>query len=251
MRIAVLQRDPVMRQSIQRVLMSAGHFCTAYDDGLDISRALAHSTMDLLVLDWQSTRLAGAELLGSVRRVAGEQLPIMFVSRDRSEASMVRALAGGADDYLTLPLRAAEFRARVAALLRRAYPERGTMASFEIGPYRFDRIRKVAMLRGKRMPLSGTQYRLAMLFFSNVGRVMSRDHIFTMVWGRELVEFTRTIDTHVSRLRLLLEIGPRNGFLLRPVYKSGYRLLRLDEDAAMPRSSEPEMPAGRSARGLC
>ncbi|HEY2022195.1 response regulator transcription factor [Paraburkholderia sp.] len=232
MRVAVLQRDPVMRQSIEHVLMSAGHFCTAFDDGLEMSRALAHSTMDLLVLDWHSTRLAGAELLGQVRRIAGEQLPIMFVSNDRSEASMVRALADGADDYLPLPLRAAEFRARVAALLRRAYPERCATASFEVGPYRFDRIRKVALLRGERVPLTSTQYRLAMLFFSNLGRVMSRDHIYTMVWGRELIEFTRTIDTHVSQLRVLLEIEPRNGFLLRPIYKSGYRLVSVREDAA-------------------
>jgi DNA-binding response OmpR family regulator len=220
-----------MGQSIQRVLKSAGHFCTAYDDGLEMLRALAHSTMDLLVLDWQSKRLAGAELLGSVRRIAGERLPIMFVSNDRSETSMVRALDDGADDYLVLPLQAAEFRARVAALLRRAYPERSTTASFDVGPYRFDRVRKVASLRGERVPLTSTQYRLAMLLFSNVGRVMSRDHIYTMVWGRELIESTRTIDTHVSQLRVLLEIEPRNGFLLRPVYKSGYRLLSLRDDA--------------------
>jgi two-component system, OmpR family, phosphate regulon response regulator PhoB len=233
MRVAVLQRDPAMRQSIQRVLMSAGHFCTAYEDGLEMSRALAHSTMDLLVLDWQSARLAGAELLGLVRRIAGERLPIMFVSSDRSEASMVRALTNGADDYLALPLGAAEFRARVAALLRRAYPEHRTTASFEVGPYRFDRVRRVALLRGEPVSLTRTQYRLAMLFFSNIGRVMSRDHIYTMVWGRELIEFTRTIDTHVSQLRVLLQIEPCNGFLLRPIYRSGYRLLRVHDDAGM------------------
>lgn len=232
MRVAVLQRDPVMRQSIEYVLTRAGYFCTAYDDGLEMSRALAHSTMDLLVLDWQSTRLAG-ELLGLVRRIVGEWLPIMFISSDRSEASMVRALAEGADDYLALPLGAAEFRARVAALLRRAYPQRCATASFEVGPYRFDRVRNAALLRGEQVPLSSIQYRLAMLFFCNVGRLMSRDHIYTMVWGRELIEYTRTIDTHVSQLRVLLEIEPRNGFVLRPIYKRGYRLLRVGEDTAM------------------
>ena len=83
------------------------------------------------------------------------------------------------------------------------------------------------MVRGQPVQLSGTQYRLASLFFSNIGRVMSRDHIFAMVWGREFREFTRTIDSHVSRLRLLLEIEPQNEFRLQPVYKSGYRLLHL------------------------
>jgi DNA-binding response OmpR family regulator len=227
MRIAVLQRDPVMRLSIEQVLLKASHTCVVYEDGLAMSKALARSTVDLLVLDWQGTRLSGAEVLRSVRGVGGDRLPIMFASNDTSEESVVRAFANGADDYVGLPLRAAEFRERVAALLRRAYPDRFSTASFSVGPYQFDTRRQLVMLRGQPVPLSGTQYRLAALFFSNIGRVMSRDHIFAMVWGREFREFTRTIDSHVSRLRLLLEIEPQNEFRLQPVYKSGYRLLHL------------------------
>ncbi|MDR6411930.1 response regulator transcription factor [Paraburkholderia terricola] len=230
MRIAILQRDPVMRQSIETVLLSAGHTCMAYDDGLAMSKALARSTVDLLVLDWHGTRLSGAEVLRSVRAVGGDRLPVIFASRETSEESMVRALSGGADDYVALPLRPAEFRERVGALLRRAYPDRSSLASFDVGPYHFDTHRQVVMVRGQPVQLSGTQYRLASLFFSNIGRVMSRDHIFAMVWGREFREFTRTIDSHVSRLRLLLEIEPQNEFRLQPVYKSGYRLLHLRQD---------------------
>ena len=227
MRIAVLQRDPVMRLLIEQVLLKAGHTCVAYDDGLAISKALARSTVDLLVLDWQGTRLSGAELLKSVRGVGGDRLPVIFASNDTSEESIVRAFAGGADDYVTLPLRRAEFRERVTALLRRVYPDHFSAPTLAVGPYHFDVRRQLVMLRGQPVPLSGTQYRLAMLFFSNIGRVMSRDHIFAMVWGREFREFTRTIDSHVSRLRLLLEIEPQNEFRLQPVYKSGYRLLHL------------------------
>jgi DNA-binding response OmpR family regulator len=227
MRVAVLQRDPVMRLSIEQALSKAGHTCVVYDDGLAMSKALARSTVDLLVLDWQGTRLSGAEVLRSVRGVGGDRLPVMFASNDTSEESMVRAFANGSDDYVALPLRPAEFRERVAALLRRAYPDRFSTASFNVGPYHFDTHRQLVMLRGQPVPLSGTQYRLAALFFSNIGRVMSRDHIFAMVWGREFREFTRTIDSHVSRLRLLLEIEPQNEFRLQPVYKSGYRLLHL------------------------
>ncbi len=94
-------------------------------------------------------------------------------------------------------------------------------------PYRFDSRQQTVTVRGKPVSLSGTQFRLAQLFFSNIGRVLSRDHIFAMVWGREFRETTRTIDSHVSRLRLALEIEPVNHFRLQPVYKSGYRLLHL------------------------
>ena len=117
-------------------------------------------------------------------------------------------------------------------MLRRAYPERYNTASFNAGPYHFDANRQIVTLRGEPVQLSGTQYRLASLFFANIGRVLSRDHIFAMVWGREFREFTRTIDSHVSRLRLLLEIEKQNGFRLQPVYKSGYRLLSLHQGDA-------------------
>jgi DNA-binding response OmpR family regulator len=138
MRIAILQRDPVMRQSIEKVLMSASHTCMVYDDGLTMSKALARSTVDMLVLDWQGTRLSGAEVLRSVRAVGGDRLPVLFASAETSEDSVVRAFASGADDYVALPLRPGEFRERVAALLRRAYPDRFSAASFDVGPYHFD-----------------------------------------------------------------------------------------------------------------
>ncbi|WP_323045913.1 response regulator transcription factor [Paraburkholderia sp.] len=232
MRIAILQRDPVMRQSIEKVLTNANHTCLVYDDGLTMSKALARSTVDLLVLDWQGTRLSGAEVLRSVRAVGGDRVPVVFASAETSEESVVRAFASGADEYVPLPLRPGEFRERVAALLRRAYPDRFSVTNFDVGPYRFDTHRQLVMLRGQPVQLSGTQYRLASLFFSNIGRVLSRDHIFAMVWGREFREFTRTIDSHVSRLRLLLEIEPQNDFRLQPVYKSGYRLLHLRQGEA-------------------
>lgn len=135
MRIAILQRDPVMRQSIEKILMSASHTYMAYDDGLTMSKVLARSTLDMLVLDWQGTRLSGAEVLRSVRAVGGDRLPVLFASTETSEDSEVRAFAGGADDYVGLPLRPGAFRERVTALLRRAYPDRFSAASFDVGPY--------------------------------------------------------------------------------------------------------------------
>ncbi|RFU44066.1 response regulator transcription factor [Paraburkholderia sp. DHOC27] len=238
MRIAILQRDPVQRQLLEKILLQADHSVLSYDDGLSMSKSLARSTVDLLVLDWHGVRLSGADVLRAVRAVGGDRLPVVFASTDTTEESAVRALAAGADDYVSLPVRPAEFRERVAALLRRAYPDRYSTASFDAGPYHFDANRQIVTLHGAPVQLSGTQYRLASLFFANVGRVLSRDHIFAMVWGREFREFTRTIDSHVSRLRLLLEIEQQNGYRLQPVYKSGYRLLNLHQgDAALEKAA--------------
>jgi two-component system, OmpR family, phosphate regulon response regulator PhoB len=232
MRIAILQRDPVRSKQLERILVQAGHSCMVYDDGLTMSKALARSTADLLVLDWHGVRMSGIDVLKSMRAVNGDRVPVVFASTDDSEESVVRALIAGADDYVTFPVRTAEFRERVTALLRRAYPERFGVSSFDVGPYHFDTRRQIVTLRGTPVQLSGTQFRLAALFFSNVGRVLSRDHIFAMVWGREFREVTRTIDSHVSRLRLLLQIEEDNDYRLQPVYKSGYRLLCVREENA-------------------
>jgi DNA-binding response OmpR family regulator len=230
MRIAIFQRDAEYRHQIERVLTQSGHACMLFSDAFALGRTLAASTVDMLLLDWQGSRLAGAELLRTLRAVNGSQIPVLFVSEDASDESVVRAFSVGADDYVSLPVCPSVLRARVNALLRRAFPDRYDNMTIEAGPYHFDMRRQAVTVHGKPVLLSSTQYRLASLFFSNIGRVLSRDHIYAMVWGRELHTLTRTIDSHVSRLRLLLEIEEHNGFRLQPVYKSGYRLLRLADD---------------------
>ncbi|QSN63741.1 MULTISPECIES: response regulator transcription factor [unclassified Caballeronia] len=229
MRVAVLQTDPSYRNLIAEVVKRLGHTVVTFGDGLLLSKALSRSTVDLLILDWNSTGLCGLDLLKSVRSSFGERVPVMFATADGAEHNVVCALTAGADDFVVYPIRPGEFGARVEALLRRAYPTTSS-ACLEIGPYRFDSRQQTVTVRGRPVQLSGTQFRLAQLFFSNIGRVLSRDHIFAMVWGREFRETTRTIDSHVSRLRLALEIEPVNHFRLQPVYKSGYRLLHLYDD---------------------
>jgi two-component system phosphate regulon response regulator PhoB len=229
MHVALLQHDPRRCVPVEPILARMGHTCFVCGDERTLSTALADTTVDLLVLDEGGRHGAGLDALRCVRVVHGNPLPVLLVSTDGTERSAVRAFAAGADDYITLPLRAAEFGARVAALLRRAYPARQRSVEFAVGPYRFDARHQIVMLHGAPVALSGTQYRLAVLFFANVGRVLSRDHIFATVWGRECRAFTRTIDSHVSRLRLLLQIDAHNGFRLQPVYRSGYQLLSLDE----------------------
>jgi len=230
MRIAILQRDAAQLGQIEHVLAQGGHTCMPFSDGLVLTKALAASTVDMLVLDWQGTRLSGVEVLKAVRSVNGSQIPVLFASEDVSDDSVVQAFAVGADDYVSLPVCPSVFRARVDALLRRAFPDRYDNVTLDAGPYHFDMRRQSVTRNGEPVALSGTQYRLASLFFANIGRVLSRDHIYAMVWGRELHTLTRTIDSHVSRLRVLLEIDERHGFRLQPVYKSGYRLLRLQGD---------------------
>jgi DNA-binding response OmpR family regulator len=227
MRVAILQRDLAQANLLEQAIIETGHCCLKFTDGLSLSAALGKSNVHLVVLDWHAPALSGADLLSSLRYVRSDRLPVIFASADVSEESVVRALACGADDYVALPLRRAEFRERLSAVLRRAYPEETAQREFCVGPYEFEPSRQMVKVDGMPVFLSLTQYRLALMFFSNLDKVLSREHIFSVVWGRELRAPTRTIDSTVSKLRALLQIEEQHGFRLQPVYKNGYRLMRL------------------------
>lgn len=156
MRVAVLQTDPSYRNLISDVVKRLGHSCVTFGDGLVLSKALSRSTVDLLILDWNSTGLCGLDLLKSVRSSFGERVPVLFATPDGAEHNIVCALTAGADDYVVYPIRPGEFGARIEALLRRAYPAT-TSACLEVGPYRFDARQQTVTVRGKPVQLSGTQ----------------------------------------------------------------------------------------------
>jgi DNA-binding response OmpR family regulator len=122
MRVAVLQTDPQHRYIIGEIVERLGHTCLPFGDGLAMSKALSRSTVDMLILDWNTGALSGLDILKSLRSVGGERLPVLFASADISEGNAVRALSAGADDYVRHPVSGAELSARVEALLRRAYP---------------------------------------------------------------------------------------------------------------------------------
>jgi DNA-binding response OmpR family regulator len=102
----------------------------------------------MLVLDWHATGLSGLDLLKSMRSGIGERVPVTFASVDGGESNVVRALSAGADDYVTHPVRSAEFGARVAALLRWAYPANAAAVT-ELGPYHFDSRQQSVTVRGQ------------------------------------------------------------------------------------------------------
>ncbi len=222
MRIAALEDDVDQAQMVQQILTFAGHDCHIFVDGKSILRQLKRESYDLLVLDWQLPDLTGPEVVQWVRANLEGHIPILFLTGRADERDIVDGLSCGADDYMVKPIRRGELMARVYALLRRAYPQLPA-ETFHVGVYTVDtRVREV-QLRGQLVELTQKEYELALFLFRNVGRLLSRKHMLESVWGKENIP-TRTIDTHVSRLRNKLMIRPEHGFRLVSVYSLGYRL---------------------------
>jgi DNA-binding response OmpR family regulator len=122
------------------------------------------------------------------------------------------------------PIRSGELVARVNALLRRAYPAQTAEEYLQFGPYKFE-------LRAGRLhhnenfvEMTQKEFDLALLLFKNLGRPLSRAYILEAVWSRDIDVPSRTMDTHISRVRSKLALRPENGYRLAPVYSYGYRL---------------------------
>jgi DNA-binding response OmpR family regulator len=227
MRIAVLDNDRSQADLICQVLTSAGHTCQSFDSGKDMLAHLRKDSFDMLILDWQVSDLSGSEVLRRAKEKMSAQTPMMFLTNSSAEDDIVAGINAGADDYMIKPLRRGELVARVQALLRRAYPTQNGAEQLQFGPYIFETRPGRLLMDGAVIDVTHKEFYLALLFFRNIGRPLSRAYIHEAVWIRETVVPSRTMDTHVSRVRNKLQLRPENGFRLVPVYSYGYRLEKL------------------------
>jgi DNA-binding response OmpR family regulator len=152
----------------------------------------------------------------------------------------VKILRAGADDYLVKPLRKDELLARVEALGRRAKPQPRLADVLKVGDFEIDLGRRRVQRAGRAIELTQKDFDLAVFLFRNVGHLVSRGHILESVWGRSADLNTRTVDTHVSRLRSKLGLVPEQGWRLTAVYQHGYRLETVTGDAANGSADTPE-----------
>ncbi len=230
-RIAALEGDSAHAELIRGIVTGAGHECVTFLDGRRLLLALRKITFDLLLLDWHATRVTGMEIVVWVRAHLDPRIPVIFLARRGSEDDIAVALAAGADDYLIKPIRPAELAARMHALLRRVYP--GARQSEEehlsFGRYGFDLEARQATRDGVAVALTPKEFNVAVLMFRNAGRVVTREHLVMAVWGRDLPAMSRTIDTHISRMRSKLGLREEEGARVMPVYTYGYRLELLDD----------------------
>lgn len=228
MRIAYLEDDHDQAELVKAWMSEAGHQFQHFDSGSMFVNRISKDSFDCIILDWEIPDLTGLEVLSWIRNNYDESIPVLFVTQRQEEADIVEALEAGADDYLVKPVRQGEFSARLKALYRRTADYASSKdTSMDVEPYRIDKAKEEISLREKTIKLTKKEYDLAVFLFKNTGRVISRDHIMESVWGKYSDLNTRTVDTHISRIRSKLDIGEENGWRLNSIYMHGYRLDQL------------------------
>lgn len=227
-RIALLEDDAQQAKLVSLWLEAAGHACQHFESGKLFIKNVSHDSFDLLLLDWNLPDIDGDEVLSWVRQRVDWHIPVLFVTSRDSEEDIVHVLERGADDYMVKPIRRGELLARVAALARRSQGTGKEKEKIETGDLTLDLVHRSILRGGEPIELTGKEFDLALFLVKHIGRILSRGHILESVWGRSPDINTRTVDTHVSRIRKKLDLNPERGWRLSAIYQHGYRLERID-----------------------
>ena len=234
MRVATLDDDQDQLELTKYTLKAIGHECHTFTTGKDLTRHLSRDNFDLIILDWNLPDTRGPEVVKWIRSYVKERVPILFLTVRDDEAAIVEGLSAGADDFMVKPMRIGELTARVTALLRRVYPKQ-IGGEKKWGIYYFNAAACTVEIDGEPVLLKQKEFELALFLFRNMGRLLSRQCLLESLWtaanpaGTALM--SRSLDTHISRVRNLLRLRPENGYKLSSIYGQGYRLETLVEES--------------------
>lgn len=224
--VGLLEDDQDQAELIRAWLEAAGYQVRWYADSKDFRRKLGAESIDILLLDWNlGTQTSGLEVLEWMRQSAHQRLPVVFLTARTSEEDIVTGLQAGADDYVPKPPKQAELLARIQSVLRRTGVNVHSASWLsEVAPYQIDMDRRSIVVNGEAVELTDREFDLASYLFRRHGRIVSREALLENVWNLSGDVNTRTVDTHVSRLRKKLQLAGEHGWALSAVYQHGYRL---------------------------
>lgn len=229
MRVAIADRDPEVVNFLKEVVEHMGHRTAVFSSGLHLLTQLQRDTFDLLILSWNLPDRSCSEALNWVTDNLTFPPAIMVVTGADGE-DITTILHAGADDVLVIPEKCDVAEARIAALLRRSVNRLAQpLRPQQFGRYCFDRQNERASFDDEQIVLTSKEFALALLFFQNPHRALSRAYILDAVWNSVAGLPSRTLDMHVARIRSKLRLKPDNGYELLTVFGFGYRLERFED----------------------
>ena len=226
MHIGVLEDDPSQLELILWLVAEGQHTTRGFGLAETFKAGLKRETFDLVLVDWVLPDGSGGEVIQWVRSNIGWHLPVIVVTAQEDEPTVVAALAAGADDYIVKPPKPLELLARIGSAVRRAKPN--TLAILRVGDYEIDIQRERLSLAGEPINQTQKEFDLSVVVFQSVGEILSRDYLLNKVWGKSTDVDARTVDTHISRMRRKLFLDGSRGWKLVPVYGFGYRFDRVN-----------------------
>lgn len=222
-RILLVDDDREMISIIGIWLKREGYRIIEATDGQQGLNLALEERPDLVVLDLDMPALTGIEVCRELRRLEFESPILMLTGRSLTD-DRVAGLNVGADDYLGKPFDLRELLARIQALLRRHKREQQQLIVLELGTVRVDLGQKSATRDGRPLALTRTEYAVLDLLAKNIGVCVSRETMLDIVWGYARFPSTRTVDTHIWRLRKKIGDDGDEPRWIKLVHGQGYCL---------------------------
>jgi two-component system phosphate regulon response regulator PhoB len=222
-RILVVEDEKDVREMIRLNLKAAGFDVVEAGNGAEALALAKNDPPKVIILDLMMPEMSGIEVCRALRRnPATSRIPVLMLTAKSTEEDKVVGFEVGADDYVTKPFSPRELVLRVRAVARRQ-PDQGAAkaAPLKAGTIQLDRGSMIATIGTKKLPLTSTEFRLLELLLRRAGSIQSRDALLSEVWGYQANLDTRTVDTHIRRLR---DKMGKAGALVETVRGSGYRL---------------------------
>lgn len=220
-RILVVDDEPDLLELVRVNLAQAGFEVTTAEDGREALAQVRRSLPELIVLDLMLPDVSGTEVCRRLRAdPETESVPIIMLTARADEVDRVVGLELGADDYVTKPFSPRELALRVRAVLRRQGRGSADEGSLSRGPLRVDPSSHRCFVDDAEVELTAKEFALLKGLMQRPGRVLTREQLLRDVWGSDITVTTRTIDTHLKRLREKLGVA---GGLIETVRGVGYR----------------------------
>jgi len=220
-RILIVDDEPEMVRGLEDNLRFEGYQTLAATDGRDGLALALSQAPDLILLDVMMPEMSGWDVLRGLRR-KGLDTPVIMLTARAEEVDRVLGLELGADDYVTKPFSLRELLARVRAVLRRPGP-RQKFEAVAFGDMRVHLRARQVFKAGREVRLTRKEFDLLRYLLEHRGEVLTRDRLLDEVWGYERFPTTRTVDTHILRLRQKFEPDPERPVYILTVHGQGYR----------------------------
>ncbi|PKQ24124.1 MAG: DNA-binding response regulator [Actinobacteria bacterium HGW-Actinobacteria-5] len=198
-RVLVVEDDPAIARLLRRSLTDRGDSVEVASDGATGLTIAMRDKPDVVLLDLGLPDLDGRQVLQMLRAVS--QVPVIVVTAQDDDRTVVQALDAGADDYLVKPFGSEQLAARIRAVLRRSGPGSATDATVRIGELEIDPAARRVLVDGEPVELSRKEFDLLWLLASRPGEVITKRDMLAEVWGLPFGGGDRTVDVHLSWLR--------------------------------------------------
>jgi len=224
-RVLIVEDEEAMAVALRDGFTYEGYDVVEAHDGVAALEAVEREHPDIVILDVMLPRMTGLEVCKRLR-AAGRDLPVIMLTARGQEIDRVLGLKLGADDYVTKPFSFMELVARVEAVMRRS---RGTAGGaetrLEFGDVVVDFAAYTASKAGRPLELTPREMHLLRYLADHREEVVSREQLLDAVWGYDSIPFTRTVDTHIAKLRKKIEDNPSDPRFIITVHRIGYRFL--------------------------